>query len=399
MDINDQNEKTHALRVSKSKFTAIIVAIIVGVIAIGCFSGLIGYYIAPAKKVSVRSEVVVKTVADDFLPSVDEQEVDIISKAIAKITLIEITTASSTGHGSGVIYSFDENQNKVYVITNNHVVEGADKITLTSPNGIVYSNVSLIGSDPYTDLAVVAFSPTSQELNAKYDISGITFNKNATIGQTAIAIGYPITPVLSVSRGIISALDYDITISGFTMNSLVTDAAINSGNSGGGLFDANGNLLGIVNAKTVSTQVEGRGYAIPSETVSTIVKQLIENNGEIHGRATLGFNTELTSVIVQSGIIPTSAYYVKVSTISSGLQIESGTLLQGDLIRSASINDNVAINLEEYRSNSDNVVTVWNQSILQQIKSGDTITLSLYRKTDGEYTALKTVTKVKVYLS
>ena len=176
------------------------------------------------------------------------------------------------GAGSGVIISEDG-----YIVTNNHVIEGATTIIVTTTDGEEFE-AKLIGTDATEDIAVI-----------KIDAKGLKKanfgdSDSLEVGDVAIAIGNPLGQLGgTVSSGIISALDRQITVGNTQMTLLQTDAAINPGNSGGGLFDANGNLIGIVNAKGSSGSyssdegsVEGIGFAIPINHALDIINDLIE---------------------------------------------------------------------------------------------------------------------------
>lgn len=190
-------------------------------------------------------------------------------------------STTSTSTGSGVIISSDG-----YIVTNEHVIDG-----LTDEDSIkvkLYTGEScgakLIGYDARTDLAVL-----------KIDKEGLPFasfvdSDQLMLGQDVIAIGNPLGLGISCSNGIVSALEKEIYINKVYMSVIQTNAAVNEGNSGGGLFDINGNLIGIVNAKkssSMTTTVEGMGYAIPANTAVRIVDELIEN-GYVKDRASLG---------------------------------------------------------------------------------------------------------------
>lgn len=207
-------------------------------------------------------------------------------------TVVEITTESvssgnsllgqyvSQGAGSGVIMSSDG-----YIITNNHVVEGARTIAVRTADGSEYE-AKLVGTDPSTDLAVIKVE--AQNLQAA------TFgnSNDLKVGSVAIAIGNPLGSLGgTVTTGIISALDREIVIDNETMTLLQTDAAINPGNSGGGLFDASGNLIGIVNAKQSATGIEGLGFAIPISDAVDVLQELIEK-GAVTSRPLLGVSLQ-----------------------------------------------------------------------------------------------------------
>lgn len=210
--------------------------------------------------------------------------------SVVEITTETVTSSSrlgqyvTTGAGSGVVLSADG-----YIVTNNHVIDGAGKITVRLYNGKEYS-ATLRGTDKQTDIAVL-----------KIDASGLTpavlgDSTLLTVGETAVAIGNPLGELGgTVTEGIISALAREVTIDGETMTLLQTSAAINPGNSGGGLFNTYGELVGIVNAKSSGTGIEGLGFAIPINTAKPIITQLLEQ-GYVSGRVDTGFTViDLTS--------------------------------------------------------------------------------------------------------
>jgi len=198
-----------------------------------------------------------------------------------------------SGAGSGVITDAENG----YIITCAHVIEGASTVTVTLRNGEGY-NAEVIGSDTQTDIAVIKIDAENLVAAATYD------SDKLVVGQTAIAIGNPLgTLGGSVSSGIVSALDRDITIDGQEYNLLQIDASINPGNSGGGLFDVAGNLIGIVNAKSGGssgeTTIEGLGFAIPINKALEVASDLV-SQGYVGGRVYLGINVyEITDSTVQ----------------------------------------------------------------------------------------------------
>ncbi len=209
----------------------------------------------------------------------------VASKAAA--TVVEISTETMVtssfygqyitgGAGSGVIIT--ENG---YIITCAHVVNGAENITVKMTDGMEYP-ATLVGSDTLTDIAVV-----------KIDVTGLPYaivgdSSDLVVGEAAIAIGNPLGELGgTVTNGIISALDREVEIDGQKYNLLQTNAAINPGNSGGGLFNVNAELIGVVNAKSSGSGIEGLGFAIPIDDAIAVAEQLI-NYGFIKGRPQLG---------------------------------------------------------------------------------------------------------------
>lgn len=210
---------------------------------------------------------------------------DIVEKC--KDSVVEITTESvssgnsifgqyvSQGAGSGVIISKD-----AYIVTNNHVVSGATSLKVTTTDGTEY-DASVVGKDSQTDLAVIKVDANNLQAATLGDSDILQ------VGDPAIAIGNPLGELGgTVTTGIISATDRQITIDDETMTLLQTDAAINPGNSGGGLFNADGNLIGIVNAKESSTGIEGLGFAIPITPAQDIITELMQN-GSVTSRPAL----------------------------------------------------------------------------------------------------------------
>lgn len=282
-------------------------------------------------------------------------------------SVVEITTESAatdsyfqqmvtTGAGSGVIISKDG-----YIVTNNHVVDGANKITVRTKDGTEYT-AKLIGVDAKTDLAVIKIEASN--LNAA--IMGTS--SSLSVGDEAIAIGNPLGELGgTVTRGIISALDREITIDGQSMTLLQTDTAINKGNSGGGLFNSNGELIGIVNAKSSGTSVEGLGFAIPIDTAKPVIESLI-SSGYVTGRPQLGVsmvNVTDDQTAFQAGVNELGVYIAKVNDGSSaqeaGLQVKDRV---------------ISVDGQEIASSSDIA------KIVDSKKVGDTITLVLER--DGK---------------
>ena len=191
-------------------------------------------------------------------------------------------TYTSQAAGSGVIISKDG-----YIITNNHVVEDANSITVTTYDNKQY-NATLVGTDPASDIAVI-------KIDADEELSAATVGDSSKLqaGDTAVVIGNPLgTLGGTVTDGIISSPSREMVINNQSMELIQTNAEINSGNSGGGLFDGNGNLVGIVNAKdsgttSSGTVIEGIGFAIPINSAMKVADELIQY-GKVIDRATLG---------------------------------------------------------------------------------------------------------------
>ncbi|MBQ7051163.1 MAG: trypsin-like peptidase domain-containing protein [Firmicutes bacterium] len=214
------------------------------------------------------------------IPQITEKSAD----SVVEITTETVQTGTmlqqyiSSGAGSGVIITEDG-----YILTNHHVIEGATNISITLRSGETYP-AELIGLDEQLDVALLKVEATG--LSA----ASIGTSSDLVVGQTVVAIGNPLGQLGgTVTDGIISALDRNITLNGETHNLLQTNAAVNPGNSGGGLFDAQGNLIALVVAKSGGENVEGIGFAIPIDDVLAILDDLKEH-GYVTGRVSLGLS-------------------------------------------------------------------------------------------------------------
>ena len=233
----------------------------------------------PSKIESLNGEVVELKIGDNTsrVNSIEEA----VEIAYQSVVVINANSTTSTSSGSGVVIGHSENY--TFIVTCCHVVEGYKNYEVITSTGTLF-DASLVGGDPMTDLAVIAIEKTDLP-----EVTLIEDSSTLKIGSDAIAIGNPLgTLGGTVTTGIISATSRNIKMSDGSVHTLIqTDAAINSGNSGGGLFNNQGQLIGIVSAKYSATGVEGLGFAIPSNTVRTIVTDLIKN-GYVSGVTNLG---------------------------------------------------------------------------------------------------------------
>jgi serine protease Do len=246
--------------------------------------------------------------------------------AFASASVVEIYTETvinsgrmrqfiSEGAGSGVIISSDG-----YILTNNHVIEGARNITVRLNIGIDYEAI-LIGRDSKTDLAILKIQAD--------DLHPVVIGDSdmLSVGEIAVAIGNPLGKLGgTVTDGVISALSRNIEIDGFMMTLLQTSAAINPGNSGGGLFNAYGELIGVINAKSSGTDIEGLGFAIPINLAKSIADSLIEF-GYVPGR--VDFGASLINILDR---MTAMMYRVQMLGVYVS-QVDADSVLQvGDLI-------------------------------------------------------------------
>ena len=246
--------------------------------------------------------------AEKYIYGANKGLVSVVS-VNCQFTSTDMLASQFMGAGSGVLYDMDKEEGDAYVITNYHVVynhnsvEGVSQKIMVYLYGMEYAEYGIsaeyIGGSNQFDIAVLKISNNKIIQNA--NAQGVKIGNRAIIGQTAIAIGNPEAEGISVTKGIVSKLDEYIEIGSAkntttTLNVMRIDTAINSGNSGGGLFDANGELIGIVNAKVVATGVEGVGYALPVERVIPLVDTIIDTHtqGDPY-RCVLGISVKAVS--------------------------------------------------------------------------------------------------------
>lgn len=225
-----------------------------------------------------------------------------------------------SGAGSGVILTTDG-----YIVTNYHVVEGAQQITVTLHDDSTYT-ATVVGSDQQSDIALLKIDATGLAPAVLGDSDSVQ------VGEVVIAVGNPMgTLGGTVTDGIVSALNRDISVEGNEMTLMQTSAAISPGNSGGGLFNTNGELIGIVNAKYSDEDAEGLGFAIPVNAMKTVVQDLLEN-GYVTGRPALGI-TVITVGDVQTAMqYGVSSLGVYVNSVDEGSGAEAAGMKAGDRI-------------------------------------------------------------------
>ncbi|WEV37068.1 trypsin-like peptidase domain-containing protein [Lactobacillus sp. ESL0677] len=269
--------------------------------------------------------------------------------------------------GSGVIYM--KSGNKGYIVTNNHVVSGSDKVQVMLSNGKTV-NARIVGTDATTDLAVLAIDSGYVTQTAEFGDS-----KTLQAGQTVIAVGSPLGSeyASTVTQGIISAPARSITTSSANQQTVVqTDAAINPGNSGGALVNSAGQVIGINSMKLAQssdgTSVEGMGFAIPSNEVVTIVNQLVKK-GKIT-RPQLG-----VKVIALQGIPASYRKHLNIkSNLKSGIYIASVTK-NGSAAAAGMKTGDVIVKVDG--KTVTDVASL--HSILYDHKVGDTVNLTVDR--------------------
>lgn len=203
-----------------------------------------------------------------------------VSNSVVNISTLTssrgIFSSVGSGSGSGIIYKIDNDD--VYIITNNHVIENATTVTI-SVTGKEQISAKFIGSDPSSDIAIIATSKKLMEDAGITDIKPAKFadSDQIKVGDFVFPIGNALGRGKTITQGIISAQNKQINVDGTQLTVLQTDAAINPGNSGGALINYNGEVVGINTAKLSSYAIEGIGYAIPSNIALKVANNIIQN--------------------------------------------------------------------------------------------------------------------------
>jgi len=291
----------------------------------------------------------------------------VIAKIKPAVVQINVATAQGAGIGSGVIID-----KRGYIVTNNHVVTGAQEVDVVLSNGTVQKNAQVVGTDPTDDLAVVKINPPDNIV-----VAPLGDSSKLAVGEDVLAIGNPLGNTQTVTKGIISALGRTVTEdsgngqAGATLpNVIQTDAAINPGNSGGALVDLQGNLIGIPTLAAIDpefkTPASGVGFAIPSNRVSFIVPQLIQNGKVTHtGRAGLNIQAASVDPMVQAQLGLAVDHGALIRTVTPGGAAAKAGLQVGDVI--------VQIDNQEV----DDASTL--SDILVNQNPGDTVAVKIYR--------------------
>jgi S1-C subfamily serine protease len=255
---------------------------------------------------------------------------EVVARVRPSVVQINVLTQNGGGLGSGVIID-----RRGYIITNNHVVEGARQIEVVLFNGQSLPG-QIVGAAPADDLAVVKVDPTKANLT----VATLGDSSQLKVGQGVLAIGNPLGITQTVTYGIVSALDRNVatdTKGSVLPGTIQTDAAINPGNSGGALVDLQGQLIGIPTLAAIDpefkTPANGVGFAIPSNRVHFIAPQLI-TSGKITntGRASLGIEgANIDSVVAAQYDLPVD-HGVLVTNVSSGGAAANAGIKAGDII-------------------------------------------------------------------
>jgi serine protease Do len=279
----------------------------------------------------------------------------------------------SESAGSGIICS--EDQDYLYIATNNHVVSGAESITITFCNDAAVPG-TVKGTDSSVDLAVVAvaLSDIDEDTLKEIKVATLGSSDELVVGESAVVIGNALGYGQSVTTGVISALSREVQLQDdegnvITNNLIQTDAAVNPGNSGGALLNMKGEVVGIVSAKYSDTSVEGMGYAIPISSAEDIIENLISQVLVSDDEASyFGISgVDITSSDAKQYDVPGGVY---VSKVASGSGAEAAGIKKGDII--TSFNGRSISSMDEI------------SSMMQYIPAGTTVEVTV-AKLDADY--------------
>ena len=368
-----KKKKFNGKRVARSAVALVLAA------AMGFAGGFVGAKFGGSGKVVIQ-QVAPSSTADSASGSdssitaasssgsslTTEQVADRVSPSVVVITTEQVVYSQwswygqnqvESGAGSGVIISSDG-----YILTCAHVVDGASTITVTI--GDKDYTATLVGEDTTSDIAVI-----------KIDADGLTpatvgNSDSLKVGQSVMAVGNPLGELGgTVTGGMISALNRSVTIQGSssvnTMSLIQMDASVSPGNSGGGLFNMNGELVGIVNAKSSSSDAEGLGFAIPINDAIKVAQELLEN-GYVTGRPYLGITYLAVTDAQTASQLGVNAYGVYVVEVVKGGPAEKAGLQAGDRI--------VSVDGTEIASKDDL------GTLMQKHAAGDTLSITIARE-------------------
>ena len=346
----------------------------VGVAALG-FGGGLGGAVVASRAGLTGNQVVVQQVerstdataagSTDGTSMSVQQIASVVSPSVVAITTEQMSSSQTwfggyyvqSGAGSGVIISQDG-----YILTCAHVVSGATSV-----------KVQLNGSDESYDATVVGQDSTSDIAVLKIDAAGLTpavigDSDALAVGEVAVAVGNPLgTLSNTVTDGIVSALNRQVTVQNNDMTLIQTDASISPGNSGGGLFNMNGELVGIVNAKSSDSDAEGLGFAIPVNDAVKVAQELLEN-GYVTGRPYLGISYYAVTDAQTAAQLGVNAYGVYIVEVVKGGPADKAGLQAGDRI--------VSVDGSEVATQSDL------GTLMQEHSAGDTLSITVAR--DGQ---------------
>ncbi len=315
-----------------------------------------------------------------------EDAVELVYDSVVSVTA---QSSSATSAGSAVLFAKDNTLGFSYLVTCFHVIEGAYNFTVTESDGDTYT-AYLVGGYEDEDLAVLAIETPEAD-----DLTYATFFEDSDtlkLGSTVICIGNPLgTLPGSVSKGVVSYNNRVVTVDTYKQQTLIqTDVAINSGNSGGGLFNTAGALIGIVSAKYTSTGIEGLGFSIPSNTVMDAIEELLKTakydsangvwkTGYYEGNYEFGFTISLGTYSSGMGFNQTRKNVAYISDVESKDTYTGTDLEVNDIVVSVSIDYADSSKVDSTLTSFSSVSEIMTYLYDSGISVGDTITFVVSR--------------------
>ena len=339
---------------------------------------------ASSAQTSVQGGMDVSDIASAVMPSI----VSITNRSVQEVQNYfsifgyggHVQTQETESCGSGIIIG--QNDSELLIVTNNHVVEGADTLSASFIDNQVYE-ANLKGTDPSNDLAVIAIplESISEDTMSQIKVASVGDSDTLKVGEQVVAIGNALGYGQSVTTGIVSATNRTLQTEATAVSTssedlptyIQTDAAINPGNSGGALVNMNGEVIGINSAKLASTEVEGMGYAIPISRVSDIIETLMNETTRTKVSESEKSSIGITGITVNETItqaydIPAGVY---VAEVTKGSGAEQAGIRQGDVI--------IAFDGKEITDIQQL------QDVLLYYSAGETVEVSLKTMGDGGY--------------
>jgi len=369
----------------------IVALVLVGTLALGAGAGAVAYSVAHS---SPTKTVVRQVAVRSSEPTADSSALtpgQIYKQAYQGVVEITVSTPQQTptgnqeaqAQGSGFVIDSDG-----HIVTNDHVVENADSVSVRFWNGNTY-NASVVGTDPSTDLAVIKVDAPSSILHPV----SLGDSSSVQVGDPVVAIGSPFGLEETVTSGIVSALHRQIeALNQFTINDTIqTDAAINHGNSGGPLFNAAGQVIGVNSQIAGQTGANvGIGFSIPSDTVRSIADTLISNGKVEH--AYLGVSVQEIPATVAHDLNLTEGVEIT--------QVRSGTPAQQAGLKGAT--GKKMVQGTQYATGGDVITAIGGQKVktsegvqlaIDAHHPGDTIEITYWRKGETKTVSVKLATR------
>lgn len=380
---NDDNNKNGS-GIGKKIAKLVASAAIFGLVAGTCFVGVSvvkdKFYPSTADKIETTSGTTsskketssgsgsnsqnVASVVNEVMPSVVS-----ITSTIQSSNYYGFGTQESEGAGSGFIIA--KTKDSLMIATNNHVVSDATTLTVGFVDDTT-AKATVVGTDSSADLAVISvkIKDIKDSTASKIKVATLGSSDDLKVGEEVVAIGNALGYGQSVTTGVVSAKNREVSLTDGTMNLLQTDAAINPGNSGGALLNTAGEVIGINSVKYSDTSVEGIGYAIPMDTAKPIIEELITNEKvDESNSAYLGIaGVDVTSDVAKTYNMPTGVY---VAQVMEGAAAEQAGIQKGDIITKFDGKDVTSMEKLSYN--------------MQYYAAGTTVDVVIERSSNGQY--------------